>query len=71
MTLPELPLIESSPPLVPAGPFGLAGKMQTLLQALKPRTDAEALRLLRANFPHSSLTERMNALSSRQGKPPR
>lgn len=38
-------------------------RMTQLLRATRPRTDAEALRLLRGAFPGSSLAERVAAIA--------
>jgi hypothetical protein len=38
--------------------------MRLMLSTLNPRSDAEALKLLRTSFPQSTLSERLNALST-------
>lgn len=65
MTIPDLQFVENSPPLAPGQKADLDQHMQTMLAALKPRSDAEALKMLRANFPQSTLAERLRALSRR------
>jgi hypothetical protein len=45
----------------------LIKRMRIMLAAVKPRSDAEALKLLRANFPDSTLGERLSALTRASG----
>lgn len=66
MPISGLQFVENAPPLVPGRIHDLDQRMQTMLAALKPRSDAEALKMLRANFPQSTLAERLRALSRRQ-----
>lgn len=42
-------------------------RMIRLLQAVRPSSDAEALRMLRGAFPQSSLAQRIAAITSRAG----
>lgn len=69
MAFPDLQFISDAPAIAPDGFAALEGRMALMLSALKPRSDAEALRLLRANFPESSLAQRMAALAQRRAKP--
>ncbi len=63
-TLPELKFFEDAPTIVPESTTSLARRMLLLLSALNPRSDAEALKLLRSRFPQSTLSERLSALSN-------
>lgn len=65
MPISNLQFVENAPPLAPGRQPDLDQHMQTMLSALKPRSDAEALKMLRANFPQSTLAERLRALSRR------
>jgi hypothetical protein len=58
-----LQFIEGAPALAPDDASSLVKRMRIMLAAIKPRSDAEALKLLRANFPDSTLGERLSALS--------
>lgn len=62
-SLADLQFVEGAPALAPDDVPLLVTRMRTMLFALKPRSDAEALKLLRTRFPESSLHERLNALS--------
>jgi hypothetical protein len=62
-TLSTLRFIDGAPAIAPEDASPLVGRMRLMLATLKPRSDAEALKLLRTRFPHSSLTERLRALS--------
>lgn len=59
----NLQFVEGAPALAPdeAGP--LVGRMRLMLAMVRPRSDAEALKLLRTSFPYSTLSERLSALS--------
>lgn len=63
-TLSELQFVEAAPALVPDAISPLVARMRLMLSSLKPRSDAEALKLLRTSFPQSTLSERLSALSS-------
>jgi len=63
-TLSELQFIDSAPALAPDAVSPLVTRMRLMLATLKPRSDAEALKLLRTSFPQSTLGERLNALST-------
>jgi hypothetical protein len=58
-----LQFVEGAPALVPDDASSLIKRMRIMLAAVKPRSDAEALKLLRANFPDSTLGERLSALT--------
>jgi hypothetical protein len=62
-TLSELQFVEGAPALAPEDASSLIKRMRIMLSAIRPRSDAEALKLLRANFPDSTLGERLVALS--------
>lgn len=62
-TLSELQFVESAPAIVPDTILPLVGRMRLMLSTLNPRSDAEALKLLRTSFPQSTLSERLIALS--------
>ncbi len=62
-TFSELQFIDGAPAIVPDGISPLVVRMRLMLSTLKPRSDAEALQLLRRSFPQSTLTERLSALS--------
>jgi hypothetical protein len=62
-TLSDLKFVEGAPAIAPEGISSLSQRMQILLSALRPRSDAEALKLLRTRFPQSTLSERLDALS--------
>jgi|GEM_PF-1745129 len=59
-----LQFLESAPTLAPDHLSPLVGRMRLMLSTLQPRSDAEALKLLRTSFPQSTLSERLNALSN-------
>ena len=71
----QIRIIDEPAPLgdVPLAPLGLTGRseaelaraMVEHLAAAAPTTGAEALKALRAAFPHSPLTVRLAALSTR------
>ena len=63
----ELQFLEAAPSLAPEGNSSLVGRMRLMLSTLKPRSDAEALKLLRTSFPQSTLSERLSALPDRRG----
>ncbi len=58
-----LQFVEGAPALAPEDASSLLKRMRVMLSAVKPRSDAEALKLLRANFPDSTLGERLVALA--------
>jgi hypothetical protein len=45
-------------------------RMTRLLKTVRPTSNADALRMLRAAFPESSLTERIAALARHSGEVP-
>lgn len=59
----ELQFVDGAPTLAPEDASVLIQRMRVMLSALKPRSDAEALKLLRAKFPESTLGERLTALA--------
>jgi hypothetical protein len=61
--LSDLQFLERAPALAPEDATPLIGRMRLMLATLKPRSDAEALKLLRTSFPQSTLGERLSALS--------
>ena len=61
-----LQFLESAPTLAPDHLSPLVGRMRLMLSTLRPRSDAEALKLLRTSFPQSTLSERLSALSNTQ-----
>jgi hypothetical protein len=63
-SLADLQFLEGAPALVPDEISPLLGRMRRMLLAVRPRSDAEALKLLRTRFPESTLSERLHALSS-------
>lgn len=63
----DLQFLNGSPALAPNDVSPLLARMRTMLFAVKPRTDAEALKLLRVRFPESTLSERLHALSALRG----
>ena len=63
--LSDLQYVERSPALAPQDASPLVGRMRLMLSTLRPRSDAEALKLLRSSFPQASLSERLSALSPR------
>jgi hypothetical protein len=67
MAFANLPYLAQSPSVSPAGMSTLEARMEVMLRALRPRSHAEALRLLRARFPESTLAERIAALTRHQG----
>jgi hypothetical protein len=62
-SLADLQFLDGAPALVPDEASPLLGRMRTMLSAIRPRSDAEALKLLRTRFPESTLSERLSALS--------
>ncbi len=62
-TLSNLQFIEAAPALAPDDVSPLLRRMQVMLFAIRPRSDAEALKFLRTRFPESSLSERLTALT--------
>lgn len=66
-TLSELQFVDTAPAVAPECVSPLTKRMHLMLATLKPRTDAEALKLLRTSFPHSTLHERLNALTRLRG----
>jgi hypothetical protein len=62
-TLSDLQFVERAPALAPADTSSLVARMRLMLLTLKPRSDAEALKLLRTSFPQSTLDERLSALT--------
>ncbi|MBY0531447.1 MAG: hypothetical protein K2P86_05695 [Xanthobacteraceae bacterium] len=65
-TLSELRFVDGAPAIAPDCVSPLVSRMQLMLSTLKPRSDAEALKLLRTSFPQSTLSERLSALSNRR-----
>jgi hypothetical protein len=63
-TLSELQFIDRAPAIAPDSISPLSSRMRLMLSTLKPLSDADALKLLRTSFPQSTLSERLNALSS-------
>jgi len=63
-TLSHLQFVEGAPAIAPEGASPLIARMRLMLGSLRPLSDAEALKLLRTSFPHSTLSERLNALSN-------
>lgn len=63
-TLSGLQFIEGAPAIAPESISPLVSRMKLMLSTLKPRSDAEALKLLRTSFPQSTLSERLSALSN-------
>ncbi|MBX3514220.1 MAG: transferase [Xanthobacteraceae bacterium] len=59
----DLQFVDGAPALAPQEASPLIGRMRLMLSTLAPRSDAEALRLLRTSFPESTLGERLSALS--------
>lgn len=62
-TLSELQFLDGAPAIAPDSISPLVSRMRLMLSTLKPRSDAEALKLLRTRFPQSTLSERLSALS--------
>lgn len=62
--LSELKFVEGAPGLAPESISPLGSRMRLMLSTLKPKSDAEALKLLRTSFPQSTLMERLSALSN-------
>ncbi len=60
----DLRFIENAPALAPDAVTPLVTRMRLMLATLKPRSDAEALKLLRTSFPQSTLGERLSALTA-------
>ena len=61
-------MILESPSLASEVPVTAAlNRMTRMLMHVRPATDAEALRLLRAAFPQSSLADRIAALARHAG----
>jgi hypothetical protein len=63
-TFTELQFIEGAPAIAPDSISPLVTRMRLMLSTLSPRSDAEALKLLRTSFPQSSLSERLSALTN-------
>ncbi len=62
-------MILESPSLSPDAPVtATMNRMTRLLKAVRPASDAEALRMLRAAFPQTSLTDRIAALARHSGE---
>jgi hypothetical protein len=67
----QMQMILESPSLAPDVPVtAIMNRMTRMLQSVRPATDAEALRLLRAAFPQTSLADRIAALTRHAGQPP-
>ena len=67
----QMQMILESPSLLPDVPVTAAmNRMTRMLKHVRPATDAEALRLLRAAFPQSSLADRIAALARHTGNSP-
>jgi hypothetical protein len=66
-TFSELQFIDGAPTIAPDSISPLVSRMRLMLASLKPRSDAEALKLLRTGFPESTLSERLSALSPLRG----
>jgi hypothetical protein len=67
----QMQMILESPSLLPDVPVTAAlNRMTRMLKHVRPATDAEALRLLRAAFPQSSLADRIAALARHAGDSP-
>jgi hypothetical protein len=61
-------MILESPSLAPAVPVtATMNRMTRMLKHVRPATDAEALRLLRAAFPQTSLADRIAAIARHAG----
>jgi len=61
-------MILESPSLSPDAPVSATmNRMTRLLKTVRPMTDAEALRMLRAAFPQTSLQDRIAALTRHAG----
>lgn len=65
-TLSELKFVDGAPAIAPDGITPLTARMRLMLSTLTPKSDAEALKLLRTSFPQSTLGERLSALSKRR-----
>jgi hypothetical protein len=62
-------MILESPSLSPDAPVtATMNRMTRLLKTVRPVSDAEALRLLRAVFPQTTLKDRIAALSRHAGE---
>ena len=62
-------MILESPSLSPDAPVtATMNRMTRLLKTVRPGSDAEALRMLRAAFPQTSLKDRIAALVRHSGK---
>ena len=62
-------MILESPLLSPDMPItATMNRMTRLLKTVRPGSDAEALRMLRAAFPQTSLADRIAALARHSGK---
>jgi hypothetical protein len=62
--LSELQFVDGAPAIAPDYPSPLVSRMRVMLSTVRPNTDAEALKFLRTSFPQSTLSERLNAISS-------
>jgi hypothetical protein len=61
--------ILESPSLSPDAPVtATMNRMTRLLKTVRPGSDAEALRMLRAAFPQTSLSDRIAALARHSGE---
>jgi hypothetical protein len=62
-------MILESPSLSPDAPVtATMNRMTRLLKTVRPMSDAEALKMLRAAFPQTSLTDRIAALARHSGE---
>jgi hypothetical protein len=62
-------MILESPALSPEAPVtATMNRMTRLLKTVRPGSDAEALRMLRAAFPQTSLKDRIEALARHAGE---
>jgi len=62
-------MILESPSLSPDAPVtATMNRMTRLLKTVRPVSDAEALRMLRAAFPQTSLQDRIAALARHAGE---
>jgi hypothetical protein len=64
----QMQMILESPSLAPNAPItATMNRMTRMLKHVRPATDAEALRLLRAAFPQTSLADRIAAIARHTG----
>jgi hypothetical protein len=61
--IPDSATAAAEPPITAA-----MNRMTQMLKAVRPASDAEALRMLRAAFPQTSLSERIAALARHNGE---